>query len=68
MKSRFTDVLSSGDTQLQEIRYLKNWSVKLNEVLALQSIAEIQEEIDKQSISLVSYKETPLNVLNSDAH
>jgi len=38
---------------MSEIRYLKGWSQRLNEVLKLQSMVDIQEEIDKHSISLV---------------
>jgi len=42
---------------MTDIKFLKTWSLQLNEVLNLQSLAEIQEEQDKQSISLVGIKE-----------
>jgi hypothetical protein len=43
---------------MNEIKYLKSWSYRLNDVLSLQSMVDIQEEIDKHSISLVGQKES----------
>ena len=56
-KSKLADMFGCIDTQLLEIKYLKNWSCKLNELLSMQSAADIQEEVDKRSISLVGQKE-----------
>ena len=53
IKSAIQESINSMELQMGEIRYLKGWSQRLNEVLTLQSMVDIQEEIDKHSISLV---------------
>ena len=40
-KSKLNDMFSCIDSQLLDIRYLKQWSYKLNELLSMQTAAEI---------------------------
>lgn len=58
LKHSVQEAQASIDHHVSEIRYLKKWSYKLNEVMHLQSLAEVQEEMDKHTISLIGYKES----------
>lgn len=64
LKASIQEIFSSYEQQVDEIRYLKGWSFKLNDLMVLQCQADIQEELDKQSISLVGYKEVPGSPMN----
>lgn len=57
LKQSVQEAQASIVLALSEIKYLKKWSYKLNEVMHLQSLAEVQEELDKHTISLCGYKE-----------